>query len=246
MWTTSFSCAFLMTGNVKTLVGRVGQTPKVLKRQKYCLCFARNHLLIQSRVFFFNFPSDTGLSRPMPDENHLRVQSCQSKRSHYSTWRSIRGCAKQRQYFCSFNTLGVCLTQPTSVLTCPVMVLDFLDWLRVSRVSINCIRDCLPILRSSDSTLDYLDFSTSQVLKAFHACVSEKLSKASSSCPALNSLCEQVLSSMNSLLSPKNHELLSDSLPARDLAFSLGRIYIGMLSYYPSLLLLLFLHHLYD
>lgn len=88
---------------------------------------------------------------------------------------------------------------------------------------------------------------TSQVLKAFHACVSEKLSKASSSCPALNSLCEQVLSSMNSLLSPKNHELLSDSLPARDLAFSLGRIYIGMLSYYPSLLLLLlFLHHLWD
>lgn len=88
---------------------------------------------------------------------------------------------------------------------------------------------------------------TSQVLKAFHACVSEKLSKASSSCPALNSLCEQVQSSMNSLLSPKNHELLSDSLPARDLAFSLGRIYIGMLSYYPSLLLLLllFLHHLH-
>lgn len=87
---------------------------------------------------------------------------------------------------------------------------------------------------------------TSQVLKAFHACVSEKLSKASSSCPALNSLCEQVQSSMNSLLSPKNHELLSDSLSARDLAFSLGRIYIGMLSNYPSLLLLLFLHHLYD
>ena len=51
---------------------------------------------------------------------------------------------------------------------------------------------------------------------------------------------------MNSLLSPKNHELLSDSLPARDLAFNVGRIYIGMLSYYPSLLLLLLLHHLYD
>ena len=41
-----------MTGNVKTLVVRVGQTPRVLKGQKYCLSCARNHLLIQSRVFF--------------------------------------------------------------------------------------------------------------------------------------------------------------------------------------------------
>ncbi|XP_073257292.1 acyl-CoA dehydrogenase family member 11-like [Porites lutea] len=71
--------------------------------------------------------------------------------------------------------------------------------------------------------------SEGRVLKAFHACVSEKLSKASSSCPALKSLREQVQSSMNSLLSPRNHELLSDSLLARDLAFSLGRIYIASL-----------------
>jgi len=33
---------------------------------------------------------------------------------------------------------------------------------------------------------------------------------------------------MNKLLSPQNYELLSDSLPARDLAYSLARIYIGM------------------
>ena len=33
---------------------------------------------------------------------------------------------------------------------------------------------------------------------------------------------------MNKLLAPENYELLSDSLPARDLAYSLARIYIGM------------------
>ena len=67
-----------------------------------------------------------------------------------------------------------------------------------------------------------------QVLKAFHASVSDKLSKASLSHPTLKILSEQVQSSMNALLSPQNYELLSDSLPARDLVFSLARIYIGM------------------
>ncbi|XP_078361847.1 acyl-CoA dehydrogenase family member 11-like isoform X2 [Oculina patagonica] len=71
--------------------------------------------------------------------------------------------------------------------------------------------------------------SQGQVLKAFHASVSDKLSKASSSNPTLKILSEQVQSSMNTLLSPQNYELLSDSLPARDLAFSLARIYIASL-----------------
>ncbi|KAJ7353924.1 hypothetical protein OS493_031371, partial [Desmophyllum pertusum] len=71
--------------------------------------------------------------------------------------------------------------------------------------------------------------SQGQVLKAFHASVSDKLSKASSSHPTLKILSEQVQSAMNTLLSPQNYELLSDSLPARDLAFSLARIYIASL-----------------
>ncbi|KAL9980200.1 hypothetical protein ACROYT_G008754 [Oculina patagonica] len=71
--------------------------------------------------------------------------------------------------------------------------------------------------------------SQGQVLKAFHTSVSDKLSKASSSHPTLKILLEQVQSSMNTLLSPQNYELLSDSLPARDLAFSLARIYIASL-----------------
>jgi len=71
--------------------------------------------------------------------------------------------------------------------------------------------------------------SEGQVLKAFHASVLEKLSKASSSHPTLKILCDQVQSSMNTLLSPKNYDLLSDSLPARDLAFSLARIYMASL-----------------
>lgn len=70
----------------------------------------------------------------------------------------------------------------------------------------------------------YLSVLT-QVLKAFHASVSDKLH---SSHPTLKILSEQVQSSMNKLLSPQNYELLSDSLPARDLAYSLARIYIGM------------------
>jgi len=71
--------------------------------------------------------------------------------------------------------------------------------------------------------------SEGQVLKAFHASVSEKLSKASSSHPTLKILCDQVRSSTNTLLSPKNYDLLLDSLPARDLAFSLARIYMASL-----------------
>ena len=67
-----------------------------------------------------------------------------------------------------------------------------------------------------------------QVLKAFHANVTDKLSRACASRPALKVISEKVQSSMNTLLSPKNYELLSDSLPARDLAFSLARIYMGM------------------
>ena len=68
-----------------------------------------------------------------------------------------------------------------------------------------------------------------QVLKAFYVAVSDKFSKASSSHLTLKIISGQVQSSMNALLSPQNRELLSDSLPARDLAFSLARIYIGMI-----------------
>ena len=71
-----------------------------------------------------------------------------------------------------------------------------------------------------------------QVLKAFHACVLEKLSNVSLLHPTLKGSCEQVQSSMDTLLSPKNYELFSDSLPARDLAFSLARIYAGITSPY--------------
>lgn len=67
-----------------------------------------------------------------------------------------------------------------------------------------------------------------QVLKAFHADVSNKLSRACAFRPALKVIKEKVQSSMNTLLSPKNYELLSDSLPARDVAFSLARIYMGI------------------
>ena len=71
-----------------------------------------------------------------------------------------------------------------------------------------------------------------QVLKAFHASVLEKLSNVSSLHPTLKVSCEQVQSSMDTLLFPKNYELFSDSLPARDLAFSLARIYAGITSPY--------------
>ena len=67
-----------------------------------------------------------------------------------------------------------------------------------------------------------------QVLKAFHADVSNKLSRACAFRPALKVIKEKVQSSMNTWLSPKNYELLSDSLPARDVAFSLARIYMGI------------------
>ena len=66
-----------------------------------------------------------------------------------------------------------------------------------------------------------------QVLRAFHASVSEKFSKVSSLHPTMKSSCQQVQSSMDTLLSSKNYELFADSLPARDLAFSLARIYAG-------------------
>lgn len=71
--------------------------------------------------------------------------------------------------------------------------------------------------------------SQGQVLKAFHADVSNKLSRACAFRPALKVIEEKVQSSMNTLLSPKNYELLSDSLPARDVAFSLARIYMASL-----------------
>lgn len=71
--------------------------------------------------------------------------------------------------------------------------------------------------------------SHGQVLKAFHADVSNKLSRACAFRPALKVIEEKVQSSMNTLLSPKNYELLSDSLPARDVAFSLARIYMASL-----------------
>lgn len=71
-----------------------------------------------------------------------------------------------------------------------------------------------------------------QVLKAFHASVLEKLSKVSLLHPTLKSSCERVQSSTDTLLSPKNYEIFSDSLPARDLAFSLARIYAGIASPY--------------
>lgn len=68
--------------------------------------------------------------------------------------------------------------------------------------------------------------SEGQVLKAFHASVSDKLR---SSHPTLKIFSEQVQASMNKLLSSQNYELLSDPLPARDLSYSLARIYIASL-----------------
>ncbi|RMX42852.1 hypothetical protein pdam_00005097, partial [Pocillopora damicornis] len=92
----------------------------------------------------------------------------------------------------------------------------------------------LPIWEGTTNvlSLDVLrSISKSQglVLKAFHADVSNKLSRACAFRPALKVIKEKVQSSMNTLLSPKNYELLSDSLPARDVAFSLARIYMASL-----------------
>ena len=52
-----------MTGHVKTLVGWIGQTPKVLKEQKYYLCFAHDRLEWQlfARKWFL-----TGIGRESP------------------------------------------------------------------------------------------------------------------------------------------------------------------------------------
>ncbi|KAL9980181.1 hypothetical protein ACROYT_G008730 [Oculina patagonica] len=100
---------------------------------------------------------------------------------------------------------------------------------KVSKELGNYLLVVLPIWEGTTNVLS-LDVlrsvfkSQGQVLKAFHASVSEKLSKASSSHPTLKILSEQVQSSMNTLLSPQNYELLSDSLPARDLAFTLATV----------------------
>lgn len=71
--------------------------------------------------------------------------------------------------------------------------------------------------------------SEGQVLNAFHLYVSEKLSTASSSHSTLSTLRQQVQSSMDALLSPQHFGLISGPLAARDLAYSLARIYIASL-----------------
>ena len=73
----------------------------------------------------------------------------------------------------------------------------------------------------------FLIFFFLQVLNAFHLYVSEKLSTASSSHSTLSTLRQQVQSSMDALLSPQHFGLISGPLAARDLAYSLARIYIG-------------------
>jgi len=66
------------------------------------------------------------------------------------------------------------------------------------------------------------------VLKALLGFVSEKLSSAPSSHPTLRILGERVQSSLATLLFPEHCALFSDPLPARDVAFSLARLCIGM------------------
>ncbi|XP_068691635.1 acyl-CoA dehydrogenase family member 11-like [Montipora foliosa] len=71
--------------------------------------------------------------------------------------------------------------------------------------------------------------SEGQVLNAFHLYVSEKLSTASSSHSTLSTLRQQVQSSMDALLYPQHFGRISGPLAARDLAYSLARIYIASL-----------------
>lgn len=67
-----------------------------------------------------------------------------------------------------------------------------------------------------------------QVLKALLVFISEKLSSTPSSHPTLRILSKRVQSSLTTLLSPKHRALFSDPLPARDVAFSLAKLCIGM------------------
>ena len=110
-----------MTGHVKTLVGWIGQTPKVLKEQKYYLCFAHDRLEWQlcARKWFL-----TGIGRDSPvSDGKCKKTNKQTNNNKKKTrdWISRWFLAKLTQYFCPFNTLGVCPTLPTSVLTFPVI-----------------------------------------------------------------------------------------------------------------------------
>ena len=110
-----------MTGHVKTLVGWIGQTPKVLKEQKYYLCFTHDRLEWQlfARKWFL-----TGIGRESPvSDGKCKKTNKQTNNNKKKTrdWISRWFLAKLRQYFCPFNTLGVCPTLPTSVLTFPVI-----------------------------------------------------------------------------------------------------------------------------
>ena len=67
-----------------------------------------------------------------------------------------------------------------------------------------------------------------QVLKAFQADVEEKVTHAAAAQPALKDCCATIQSATSRLLSPDNMDLLSQPLVARDLAFSLARIYMGV------------------
>ena len=109
-----------MTGHVKTLVGWIGQTPKVLKEQKYYLCFTHDRLEWQlcARKWFL-----TGIGResPVSDGKCKKTNKQTNTKKKTRDWISRWFLAKLRQYFCPFNTLGVCPTLPTSVLTFPVI-----------------------------------------------------------------------------------------------------------------------------
>lgn len=109
-----------MTGHVKTLVGWVGQTPRVLKDQKYYLCFA--HPRLERQVEWCDRLEWQLCARigHWARKSGIRWK-VQKQKQKMRGWISRGFLAKQRQYFCPFNTLGVCPTLPTSVLTFPVI-----------------------------------------------------------------------------------------------------------------------------
>ena len=116
-----------MTGHVKTLVGWIGQTPRVLKEQKYYLCFA--HPRLERQVEWCerlewqlcdrigHWARKSGIRWKVQKTNKQTNNNNKKTRDWISRW----FLAKLRQYFCPFNTLGVCPTLTTSVLTFPVI-----------------------------------------------------------------------------------------------------------------------------
>ena len=73
-----------MTGHVKTLVGWIGQTPKVLKEQKYYLCFAHDRLEWQlcARKWFL-----TGIGRESPvSDGKCKKTNKQTNNNKKNAW----------------------------------------------------------------------------------------------------------------------------------------------------------------